>query len=58
MPGTESRNGTRAWRGLRVIDGQPKTLLTDAQVQEIVSCFDYQTTAAQPDVALGRNPAP
>jgi outer membrane protein len=33
-----------------------QTLLTDSQVQEIVSRFDYQTAAAQLDVAVGRTP--
>ena len=35
-----------------------QTLLVDAQVQEIVSRFDYQTAAAQLDVAVGRTPMP
>jgi outer membrane protein TolC len=35
-----------------------QTLLTDSQVQEIVSRFDYQTAAAQLDVAVGRTPMP
>jgi outer membrane protein len=35
-----------------------QTLLTDAQVQEIVSRFDYQTAAARLDVAVGRTPIP
>jgi outer membrane protein len=35
-----------------------QTLLTDAQVQEIVSRYDYQTAAAQLDVAVGRTPIP
>jgi outer membrane protein len=33
-----------------------QTLLTDSQVQEIVSRFDYQTAAAKLDVAVGRTP--
>jgi outer membrane protein len=35
-----------------------QTLLTDAEVQEIVSRFDYRTAAAQLDVAVGRTPIP
>ena len=35
-----------------------QTLLTDSEVQEIVSRFDYQTAAAQLDVAVGRTPTP
>jgi outer membrane protein len=35
-----------------------QTLLTDSQVQEIVSRFDYQTAAAQLDVSVGRTPMP
>jgi outer membrane protein len=35
-----------------------QTLLTDAQVQEIVSRYDCQTAAAQLDVAVGRTPTP
>jgi len=35
-----------------------QTLLTDSQVQEIVSRFDYQTAAARLDVAVGRTPIP
>jgi len=35
-----------------------QTLLTDSQVQEIVSRFDYRTAAAQLDVAVGRTPIP
>ena len=33
-----------------------QTLLTDSQVQEIVSRYDYHTAAAQLDVAVGRTP--
>jgi outer membrane protein len=35
-----------------------QTLLTDSQVQEIVSRYDYQTAAARLDVAVGRTPMP
>ena len=35
-----------------------QTLLTDAQVQEIVSRYDYQTAAARLNVAVGRTPIP
>jgi outer membrane protein len=35
-----------------------QTLLTDSQVQEIVSRYDYQTAAARLDVAVGRTPIP
>jgi len=35
-----------------------QTLLTDSQVQEIVSRFDCQTSAARLDVAVGRTPIP
>ena len=33
-------------------------LLTDSQVQEIVSRYDYQMAAARLDVAVGRTPMP
>ncbi len=33
-----------------------QTLLTDSQVQEIVSRYDYHVAAAQLDVAVGRTP--
>jgi len=35
-----------------------QTLLTDSQVQEIVSRYDCQTAAARLDVAVGRTPVP
>jgi outer membrane protein len=35
-----------------------QTLLTDSQVQEIVSRYDCQTAAARLDVAVARTPMP
>ncbi len=35
-----------------------QSLQTDSEVQEIVSRFDYQTAAANLDVAVGRTPVP
>jgi hypothetical protein len=32
--------------------------LTDTEVQEIVSRYDYQSAAARLDVAVGRTPIP
>jgi outer membrane protein TolC len=52
----EGRYSTGYGNIIELTDAQ--TLLTDSQVQEIVSRYDYQTAAARLDVAVGRTPTP
>ncbi len=52
----EGRYSTGYGNIIELTDAQ--TLLTDSQMQEIVSRYDYQTAAARLDVAVGRTPVP